>query len=47
MIERTFGWLCRWRRLAKDYEYLTTTSENTIYLAMSLILARRIAKATT
>ena len=40
----TFG---RWRRLSKDYEYLTDTSENAIYLAMSLILTRRTAKATT
>jgi putative transposase len=47
LVERTFGWLGRWRRLAKDYEYLTATSENTIYLAMSLILTRRTAKATT
>jgi transposase len=47
VVERTFGWLCRWRRLAKDDEYLTATSENAIYLAMSLILTRRTAKATT
>src|SRR5919204_354089 len=47
VVERTFGWFGRWRRLAKDYEYLTVTSENAIYLAMSLILVRRAAKATT
>jgi transposase len=47
VVERTFGWFGRWRRLSKDYEYLTATSENAIYLAMSLILARRTAKATT
>src|SRR4051794_18856071 len=41
------GWFGRWRRLSKDYEYLTATSENAIYLAMSLILTRRTAKATT
>jgi putative transposase len=47
VVERTFAWFGRWRRLAKDYEYLSTTSENAIYLAMSLILARRTAKAAT
>jgi transposase len=47
VVERTFGWFGRWRRLSKDYEYLTATSENAIYLAMSLILTRRTAKATT
>jgi putative transposase len=42
-----YVWLFgRWRWLSKDYEYLTVTSENTIYLAMSLILAHRAAKAT-
>jgi putative transposase len=26
VVERTFGWLGRYRRLSKDYEYLTETS---------------------
>ncbi len=43
VVERTFAWLGRWRRLAKDYEYLAPTSENAIYLAMSLILLHRYA----
>ena len=47
VVERTFAWFGRWRRLSKDYEYLTATSENAIYLAMSLILARRTARAAT
>jgi putative transposase len=46
VVERTFGWFGRWRRLSKDYEYLTATSENAIYLAMSFILVRRGARAT-
>jgi transposase len=47
VVERTFGWFGRWRRMSKDYEYLTSTSENVVYLAMSLILVRRGARAAT
>jgi putative transposase len=43
VIERTFGWLGRFRRLSKDYEFLPATSEATIYLAMIQILIRRLA----
>jgi putative transposase len=32
VVERTFAWLGRYRRLSKDYEYLTATSEAVIYL---------------
>ncbi len=41
VVERTFAWIGRYRRLSKDYEYLSTTSENLIYLAMALTLLRR------
>jgi transposase len=41
VVERTFAWLGKYRRLAKDYEYLTATSENVIYLTMSMILLHR------
>ena len=34
IVERTFGWLGRYRRLSKDYEYLTQTSEAMIRVAM-------------
>ena len=34
VVERTFAWLVKYRRLAKDYEYLTETSEAMIYAAM-------------
>lgn len=44
VVERTFAWLGRFRRLARDYEYLTATSENAIYLAMSIILLRRMTR---
>jgi transposase len=41
VVERTFAWLGKYRRLAKDCEYLTAISENVIYLAMSMILLHR------
>jgi putative transposase len=43
VVERTFGWLGRNRRLSKDYERLTTTSETMIYLAMTRLMLRRLA----
>ncbi len=41
VVERTFAWLSRNRRLSKEYEYLTTSTENLIYLAMSRLMLRR------
>ena len=43
VVERTFGWLGRHRRLSKDYEYLTETSESMIRIAMIKLMARRLA----
>jgi transposase len=37
-------WLGRYRRLSKDYEYLTETSEVMIYLAMINLMVRRLAE---
>jgi putative transposase len=34
IVERTFGWLGRYRRLSKDYERNPRSSETWIYLAM-------------
>jgi putative transposase len=42
-VERTFAWLGRFRRLSKDYEYLTATSEAVIYLAVIQLLTHRLA----
>ncbi|HEY9765437.1 MAG TPA: transposase, partial [Chroococcales cyanobacterium] len=43
VIERTFAWDGRNRRLSKDYEGLPTTEEAFIYLGMGVLMARRIA----
>ena len=43
VVERTFGWLCRSRRLSKDYEELNETSEAWIYAAMIQLMLRRLA----
>jgi putative transposase len=43
VVERTFGWLGRWRRLSKDYERELDTSETMIYIAMIGIMVRRLA----
>lgn len=44
IVERTFGWLTRYRRLSKDYEYDTETSEATIRVAMIHLMVRRLAR---
>jgi putative transposase len=44
IIERTFGWLGRYRRLAKDYEQRTDNSEAMILIAMINLMSRRLAK---
>ncbi len=44
VVERTFAWLNANRRLSKDYEGLTTTSESLIYLAMIRIMVRRLGR---
>lgn len=43
VVERTFGWLVRNRRLARDYERLTATSEAMIKVAMIRLMANRLA----
>jgi transposase len=44
IVERTFGWANRARRLAKDFETLVTSSQAWFLLAMSFLLIRRIAR---
>ncbi len=43
VVERTFAWLGRCRRLSKDYEAVPATSEAWIHLAMIHLLLKRLA----
>lgn len=43
VVERTFAWLGRNRRLSKDYEALPQTTEAWCYLAMGRLMSRRLA----
>jgi putative transposase len=45
VVERTFSWLDQNRRMSKDYEKLTATSEAFIYVAMVRVMVRRLAAA--
>ena len=42
VVERTFGWMMRWRRLVRDYEERLDVSEAMIQIAMASQLLRRI-----
>jgi len=42
IVERTFAWLGKYRRLSKDYEHLPHVSETWIYLAMIHLMLRRL-----
>jgi putative transposase len=45
IVERTFSWLSQNRRLSKDYERLPESAEAFIYVAMSRLMARRLARS--
>jgi putative transposase len=47
IVERTFGWLGRYRRHSKDYERNTASSEAMIYIAMTHVMLRRLARGKT
>lgn len=44
VVERTFAWFQRYRRLSKDYEGLSKTTEAFIWLVAMRILASRLAE---
>ena len=41
VVERTFGWLVRWRRLVRDYERRLDVSESMTQIALASILLKR------
>ena len=43
VVERTFGWMLRWRRLVRDYEKRIDVSKAMIFVAMGSNLLRRNA----
>ena len=43
VVERTFAWLGRYRRLSKDYEELPQTTEAWVYATMTGLMLRRLA----
>lgn len=44
IVERTFGWLMRYRRHSRDYERTTESSETMIYIAMIHLMSQRLAR---
>jgi putative transposase len=47
VVERTLAWMCRNRRLSKDYERTTRASEAAVWLAnIALLMQRRAPKNT-
>jgi putative transposase len=44
VVERTFSWIDQNRRMSKDYERLPETGEAFVYVAMSRLMVRRLAR---
>jgi putative transposase len=44
VVERTFGWIGRYRRMSKDYERLLSTSEAFIYISMISLMLNRLGQ---
>jgi putative transposase len=47
VVERTFGWWNRERRLSKDYERLASTTEAFVHVTMAHLMTRRLARPKT
>lgn len=45
VVERTFAWIGRNRRMSKDYEYLPRSSESMVCLTMIRLMVKRLARA--
>ncbi len=43
VVERTFSWMTRWRRLVRGHEARIEVSDAMIYVAMGGLLLRRIS----
>ena len=46
VVERSFAWIGRYRRLSKDYEALAETSEAMIWAAFGGTMLRRLSRRT-
>ncbi len=44
IVERTFSWLSQNRRMSNDYERLPESAEAFVYVAMSRLMVRRLAR---
>ena len=47
IVERTFAWISRCRRLARDYERYIRTAAAFVYLAMIRLMLRRLTATTS
>ena len=45
VVERTFGWLTRWRRLNRNYEHTLASAEAVVQIAMIGLMTRRLARS--
>lgn len=44
VVERTFAWISRNRRMSRDYEFLAETAEALAYVCMIRLMVKRLAK---
>lgn len=44
VVERTFAWIMRNRRMSRDYEFLAETTEALVYICMIGLMLKRLAK---
>ncbi len=47
VVERSFGWAARFRRLARDYERLPETLRGLHFLAFAILMLKRFAEIMT